>query len=128
MCYYKTKDIIFTMRFLGYCDIKNTLRYVHLINFDKEEYVCKCAKEVSEASQLIESGFEYVTEMDSKSCSESPNEPCNTFSFMRRLYFLLAFPAQRELQYLLLLSNVVKTFPQIEHFFSMTTIQQTSPL
>jgi hypothetical protein len=46
---------------------------------------------------------------------------------LRRLYyFLLAFPAQRELQYLVLLSNVVKTLPQIEHFFSMITIQQTS--
>jgi hypothetical protein len=29
----------------------------------------------------------------------------------------LAFPAQRVLQYLFLLSNVVKTLPQIEHFF-----------
>jgi hypothetical protein len=38
--------------------------------------------------------------------------------FLRRLYFfLLAFPAQRGLQYLFLLSNVVKTLPQIEHFF-----------
>jgi integrase len=64
MCYYKTKDIIFTMRFLGHKNIKNTLRYVHLINFDKEEYICKCAKDVVEASQLIESGFEYVTEFD----------------------------------------------------------------
>jgi integrase len=64
MCYYKTKDIIFTMRFLGHKNIKNTLRYVHLINFDKEEYICKCAKEVVEATQLIESGFEYLTEFD----------------------------------------------------------------
>jgi integrase len=64
MCYYKTKDIIFTMRFLGHKNIKNTLRYVHLINFDKEEYICKCAKDAVEAARLIESGFEYVTEFD----------------------------------------------------------------
>ena len=38
MAYYKTKDIIYVMRFLGHKNIKNTLRYVHLINFDKEEY------------------------------------------------------------------------------------------
>jgi integrase len=64
MTYYKTKDIVHTMRFLGHKNIKNTLRYVHLINFDKEEYMCKIAKTVKEASQLVESGFEYVTEMD----------------------------------------------------------------
>lgn len=63
MCYYKTKDIILTMRFLGHKNIKNTLWYVHLINFDKEEYICKCARDISEASELIESGFEFVTEM-----------------------------------------------------------------
>ena len=38
--------------------------------------------------------------------------------FLRRLYlFLFAFLAHWALQYLFLLSNVVKTFPQIEHFF-----------
>ena len=46
MAYYKTKDIIFTMRFLGHKNIKNTLRYVHLINFDKDEYVCKTAQSI----------------------------------------------------------------------------------
>ena len=64
MAYYKTKDIIYTMRFLGHKNIKNTLRYVHLVNFDKEEYICKIAKTIDEASKLIESGFEYVTELD----------------------------------------------------------------
>ena len=64
MTYYKTKDIVHTMRFLGHKNIKNTLRYVHLINFDKDEWICKVAKTVEEATQLVESGFEYVTEMD----------------------------------------------------------------
>jgi len=52
------------MRFLGHKNIKNTLRYVHLINFDKEEYFCKAAGNVNEATALIEQGFEYVTEID----------------------------------------------------------------
>jgi integrase len=65
MAYYRTKDIIFTMRFLGHKNIKNTLRYIHLINFDKEEYVCKAAANVNDATALIEQGFEYVTEIDS---------------------------------------------------------------
>jgi integrase len=64
MCYYKTKDIIFTMRFLGHKNIKNTLRYVHLINFDREEYTVKATSTLNEATQLLEQGFEYVTEMD----------------------------------------------------------------
>ena len=41
MAYYRTKDIIYTMRFLGHKNIKNTLRYVHFVGFDKEEYICK---------------------------------------------------------------------------------------
>jgi len=61
MCYHKTKDIIFTMRFLGHKNIKNTLRYVHLVNFDKEDYICKAAVSAEEAKGLIEQGFEYVT-------------------------------------------------------------------
>jgi hypothetical protein len=52
------------MRFLGHKNIKNTLRYVHLINFDKEDYLCKAATTVDEAKALIEQGFEYVTEID----------------------------------------------------------------
>jgi integrase len=64
MAYYRTKDIIFTMRFLGHKNIKNTLRYVHLIDFDSEEYICKAATNVDEAKALIETGFEYVTEID----------------------------------------------------------------
>jgi len=64
MAYYKTKDIIYTMRFLGHKNIKNTLRYVHLINFDREEYTCKVAKSLEEAQALIEQGFEYVTDIE----------------------------------------------------------------
>lgn len=64
MCYYKTKDIIFTMRFLGHKNIKNTLRYVRLINFDREEYLVKDTFDLKEATALLEQGFEYVIEMD----------------------------------------------------------------
>ena len=64
MVYYKTKDIIYTMRFLGHKNIKNTLRCVHLINFDNEEYSVRATKNVEEASGLIEQGFEFVVDMD----------------------------------------------------------------
>jgi hypothetical protein len=42
----------------------NTLVYTHLINFDREDFICKTAKELQEARALIKAGFEYVTEMD----------------------------------------------------------------
>jgi len=30
---------------------------MHLVNFDSDDYVCKVAKTVKEASELVESGF-----------------------------------------------------------------------
>jgi len=64
MAYFRTKDIIFTMRFLGHKNIKNTLRYIHQIDFEKEDFICKTAQTIDEATSLIEGGFEYITEMD----------------------------------------------------------------
>lgn len=64
MEYRKTKDIVHVMRLLGHKNIKNTLRYVHEVNLGEDEYVCKAAKTVEEATQLIEVGFEYVAEID----------------------------------------------------------------
>ncbi len=63
MEYHKTKDILHVMRMLGYKSITNTLKYTQLVNFQNDDYVCKAAKTLTEASQLIEAGFEYVTEM-----------------------------------------------------------------
>lgn len=62
--YARTKDIVFTQRMMGHKNIKNTLRYIHLVGFKEDEWVCKVAKTIDEACQLIESGFEYATEMD----------------------------------------------------------------
>ena len=39
--------------------------YTQIIHYnEEEEYTCKTATTVKEASALIESGFTYVTEMD----------------------------------------------------------------
>jgi hypothetical protein len=39
--------------------------YTQLITFNEsEEYTCKTAATIQEASNLIENGFEYVTEID----------------------------------------------------------------
>jgi len=66
--YHQTKDILYVKEFLGHKNIANTLRYVHLANAlagNEDGYTCKLAKTVHEASDIIENGFEYVTEMDS---------------------------------------------------------------
>jgi len=64
MIYQKTKDIVHTQRMMGHKNIKNTLRYIHLVGFREDEWTCKVAKDLQEAMNLIEQGFEYVTEMD----------------------------------------------------------------
>jgi len=63
--YNKTKDILHVMRFLGHKSIQNTLRYTQLVDWQADAYyVCKSAKTANEASELIEAGFDYVTEVD----------------------------------------------------------------
>jgi hypothetical protein len=64
MEYHRTKDILHVMRLLEHRNIKNTLRYAQLIDFDTDEYICKAAKTIKEAQELVESGFDYVTEID----------------------------------------------------------------
>ena len=62
--YRRTKDIVYVMRLLGHKNIKNTLRYVHEVDLGEDEYTCRVAKTVEKATELIELGFEYVTEID----------------------------------------------------------------
>jgi hypothetical protein len=64
MLYARTKDILLVMQVLGHKNIKNTLVYTHLIDFQNDDYVCKIAGTVDEAKALVEAGFEYVTSME----------------------------------------------------------------
>ncbi|MCZ2809572.1 MAG: tyrosine-type recombinase/integrase, partial [Candidatus Bathyarchaeota archaeon] len=64
MTYHKTKDIIYTQRKLGHRNLKNTLRYVQLMDFEHEDFTSAVAGTLQEARQLVEAGFEYVTEME----------------------------------------------------------------
>jgi len=52
------------MQILGHRNIKNTLVYTQLIKVEEDEYVCKIAKTVEQATELIEAGFDYVCEID----------------------------------------------------------------
>jgi hypothetical protein len=45
-------------------NIKNTLVYTHLVNAQDDEYVTKMAWNLEEACELLEAGFDYVTDME----------------------------------------------------------------
>jgi hypothetical protein len=63
------------MRLLGHKRIQNTLNYTQLVEFNsQDEYVCKAARTTEEAKELIESGFEYVCDMEQVSFPGNENE------------------------------------------------------
>jgi integrase len=64
--YHKTKDILHVKQLLGHHNIKNTLVYTHLVNWENDDWVCKVASNLEEAVSLIEAGFEYVTDYEGK--------------------------------------------------------------
>jgi len=65
MLYHKTKDLLHVKARLGHKDLRTTLRYTQLLEtLENDEYHCKTATNIKEATNLIETGFEYVTEKD----------------------------------------------------------------
>jgi hypothetical protein len=63
--YHKTNSLMHVKETLRHKDIRTTLRYIHLFeNMGTDEYHCSVAKDVKEATNLIENGFEYVTEIN----------------------------------------------------------------
>jgi len=66
MEYSRTKDILHVMQVLGHKNIKSTLVYTHLVNFESDEYSVKVATSLEECTKLLEGGFEYVTDFEGK--------------------------------------------------------------
>lgn len=64
MTYHKTRDLLYTQKMLGHRCLMSTLRYVQLTGFEEDDYTSAVARALQEARQLIEAGFEYVTEME----------------------------------------------------------------
>jgi integrase len=63
--YHKTRDILYVKQQMGHKSIDTTLIYVQLLNLtEDDEWTCKTATNIKEATQLIENGFEYITEID----------------------------------------------------------------
>jgi hypothetical protein len=65
MTYHKTKDILYTKQQMGHKKIETTMIYTQLLQFDRDEnYTCKVSQNPEQTRELIENGFEYVTEQD----------------------------------------------------------------
>jgi len=63
--YYSIPDPIAVMRHLRHKKLETTMHYLRAITLDgEEEYTCKTATNIKEATDLIEHGFQYVTEME----------------------------------------------------------------
>jgi len=64
MEYHRTKDILHVKQMLGHKSIQSTLIYTRLVNFESDQFTCKVARTLQEAENLIEAGFDYVTDID----------------------------------------------------------------
>ena len=65
--YLKTRDLLHVKYLLWHRNIETTMIYVHLaqgLTSSAEDYACKAARSIEEATALIEAGFEYVTDVD----------------------------------------------------------------
>ena len=65
MEYHRTKDILYVKQLLGHRNIQNTLKYTQLVQFERDDsFHSAVATNIDDARALIETGFEYVCEMD----------------------------------------------------------------
>ncbi len=64
--YAKTKDILYVKKLLGHKRIEATLIYTQLVDFESDDFHVKVAETLKEACDLVEAGFEFVTDMEDK--------------------------------------------------------------
>jgi site-specific recombinase XerD len=65
MTYDKTKDILLVKQLLGHKKLETTMFYTQLVTINtEEEYTCRTATNIKEATELIEAGFQYITDID----------------------------------------------------------------
>jgi integrase len=67
MEYHRTKDILYVKQLLGHKRIENTLIYTHLVDFEEDDqYIVKVASTLDEFTNLLENGFEYISDYQDK--------------------------------------------------------------
>jgi len=67
MEYHRTKDILYVKQLLGHKRIENTLIYTHLVDFEEDDqYIVKVASTIEGFTNLLEKGFEYVSDYQDK--------------------------------------------------------------
>jgi len=65
MLYHRAKDILLVKQQLGHKKLETTLIYTQLVNFNEEDgFYSATAETIEKACKLVETGFEYVTEID----------------------------------------------------------------
>ncbi len=68
MEYHKTKDIIHVKNMLGHKNINNTMIYINIEQAiflsQTDQWTCRTTTNTKEDQELIEAGFEYITERD----------------------------------------------------------------
>jgi integrase len=63
--YAKTRDILLVKQQMGHKRIETTMLYTQLLNLpEDDEYTCKTATNIKEATELLEHGFTYIQEKD----------------------------------------------------------------
>ena len=61
----KTNNLLLVKQKLGHANINNTLLYAQIVDVLQEDsYTCEIAENLEQSKNLIERGFEYVTEQD----------------------------------------------------------------
>ncbi|HUW47697.1 MAG TPA: site-specific integrase [Patescibacteria group bacterium] len=68
MRYIKYRDVPLTADDMGHRDYNTTRKYLHLAKIMQmikdDEWICKTAENITQATELIQHGFEYITEME----------------------------------------------------------------
>jgi len=63
--YYQTKDLLHVKQILGHKSISSTIVYTHLVDFEEnDQYIVKVAKTIDEFTELLEIGFNYVSDFE----------------------------------------------------------------
>ena len=59
---YTNGNVLRVQKLLGHKNIRNTMKYIGLINFKDNEFEVTTATTVEEAKKILSAGFNYVTE------------------------------------------------------------------